>query len=341
MSVRVAINGFGRIGRLTFRVMASRASEFEVVAINDLSNPATLKQLLKYDSVHGRFAGTVEATDDALIVNGKTIKVMAERAPAKLPWGDLGVDVALESTGVFSSRSSEKGGYGDHLKAGAKKVVLSAPAKDEPDLTVVLGVNDDLLSAEHICTSNASCTTNCLAPVAKVLQDSFGLVEGLMTTIHAYTNDQNVADLLHSDPRRARAAAINMIPTTTGAAKAVGKVLPELNGKLNGFSVRVPVADGSLVDLVATVGKSVTVADVNAALRTAAEGPMRGILQYSEDPLVSSDIVGNPHSSIVDSLSTMVMPGDGGKMVKVVSWYDNEWGYASRAADLIARVAAF
>lgn len=339
MAVKVGINGFGRIGRLAFRVMAARAHEFDVVAINDLSNPATLKQLLKYDSVHGRFAGTVEAKENALVVNGKEIKILNEKAPANLPWGKMGVEVVLESTGVFTQRSSEKGGYGDHLKAGAKKVILSAPASDEPDLTVVLGVNDKMLSSRQTCLSNASCTTNCLAPVAKVLNDSFGMVEGLMTTIHAYTNDQQVVDLVHKDPRRARAAAANIIPTTTGAAKAVGKVIPELNGKLNGFAVRVPVPDGSMVDLVATLKKSVTVEEVNAALKTAAAGPMKGIMEYNEDPLVSSDIVGNPHSAIIDAQSTMTMPAKGGNMVKVVAWYDNEWGYASRTVDLIARVA--
>jgi len=340
MSVRVGINGFGRIGRLAFRVMAARQSEFEVVAINDLSDAATLKQLLKYDSVHGRFQGQVEATDNALMVNGREIKVLSERAPAKLPWKDLGVDVALESTGVFTKRSTEKGGYGDHLTAGAKKVVLSAPAKDEPDLTMVFGVNDDQLSAAHTCISNASCTTNCLAPVVKVLHDSFGIVEGLMTTVHAYTNDQRIADLVHRDPRRARAAAINIIPTTTGAARAVGKVMPDLAGKLNGFALRVPVPDGSVVDLVANLKKSVTAEEVNAALKMAAEGKMKGVLEYTEDPIVSSDIVGNAHSSILDAQSTMTMPADGGKMVKVVMWYDNEWGYASRTVDLIAKVAA-
>lgn len=339
MAVKVGINGFGRIGRLAFRVMAARASEFEVAAINDLSSPAVLKQLLKYDSVHGRFAGTVEAKEGALIVNGKEIRILSERVPANLPWGKMGVEVVLESTGVFTNRTSEKGGYGDHLKAGARKVILSAPASDEPDLTVVLGVNDKMLSPGHTCLSNASCTTNCLAPVAKVLNDSFGVVEGLMTTVHAYTNDQQVADLVHKDPRRARAAAVNIIPTTTGAAKAVGKVIPELNGKLNGFAVRVPVPDGSMVDLVATLKRSVTVEEVNAALKAAAEGAMKGIMEYSEDPLVSSDIVGNPHSAIIDAQSTMTMPAKGGNMVKVVAWYDNEWGYACRTVDLIARVA--
>ena len=340
MAVRVGINGFGRIGRLVFRVLAGRKQDFDVAAINDLSRPEALKQLLKYDSVHGRFPGRVEATDNALIVDGREIKVLSERAPANLPWKQLGVDVALESTGVFRERKSEKGGYGDHLTAGARKVILSAPAKDDPDLMVVFGVNDDQLSAGHTCISNASCTTNCLAPVVKVLHESFGLVEGLMTTVHAYTNDQHVLDLIHKDMRRARAAAANIIPTTTGAARAVGKVIPELNGKLNGFALRVPVPDGSVVDLVATLKRSVTTEEINTALKTAAEGKMRGILEYSEDPLVSSDIVGNPNSSIIDGLSTMTMPAAGGNLVKVVSWYDNEWGYACRTADLIAMAAA-
>ena len=340
MAVRVGINGFGRIGRLAYRVMAERPQDVEVMAINDLSNAAMLRQLLKYDSVHGRFPGGVEATDNALVVNGREVKVLHERAPAKLPWKDLGVDVVLESTGVFTKRKSEKGGYGDHLTAGARRVVLSAPAKDEPDLTVVLGVNDDQLTAGHTCVSNASCTTNCLAPVAKVLNDSFGIVEGLMTTVHAYTNDQSIGDFIHSDPRRARAGAINIIPTTTGAARAVGKVIPELAGKLNGFALRVPVPDGSVVDLVVTLNKSVTADQVNAALKTAAEGKMKGILEYTEDPIVSTDIIGNAHSSIVDAQSTMTMPADGGNMVKVVSWYDNEWGYAVRTIDLIVKMAS-
>ena len=340
MAVRVGINGFGRIGRLAFRAMAARPQDFEILAINDLSNISMLKQLLKYDSVHGRFAGTVEVAGDSLMVNGREIKVLAERVPAKLPWKKLGVDIALESTGVFASRKTEKGGYGDHLTAGARKVILSAPAKDDPDLMMVFGVNDDKLSPDHLCISNASCTTNCLAPVVKVLHDSFGMVEGLMTTVHAYTNDQRIADLVHSDPRRARAAAMNIIPTTTGAARAVGKVMPDLAGKLNGFALRVPVPDGSVVDVVATLKKKVTTDEVNAALRTAAEGKMKGILEYTEDPIVSSDIVGNPHSSIVDATCTMTMPGDGGNMVKVVSWYDNEWGYACRTVDLIAKAGA-
>ena len=340
MAVRVGINGFGRIGRLVFRVMAGRSDEFEIAAINDLSQPATLMQLLKYDSVHGRFPGTVEATETSLRVNGREVKVLSERAPAKLPWRAMGVSVALESTGVFTKRESDKGGYGDHLTAGAKKVIISAPTKDDPDLMVVLGVNDEQLTGSHLCISNASCTTNCLGPMVKVLNDTFGVVEGLMTTVHAYTNDQRVGDLVHSDPRRARAAAVNIIPTTTGAARAVGKVIPELNGKLNGMAFRVPVADGSVVDLVATLKRSVTAEEVNAALKKAAEGQLKGILEFCEDPLVSSDIVGNPASSIIDAACTMVMPGGGGTMVKVVSWYDNEWGYASRTADLIARVAS-
>ncbi|UCE61448.1 MAG: type I glyceraldehyde-3-phosphate dehydrogenase, partial [Phycisphaerales bacterium] len=287
-AVRVGINGFGRIGRLVFRAMAERPQEFEVAAINDLSNAAMLKHLLKYDSVHGRFPGTVEATDNALMVNGREVKVLSERAPAKLPWNDLGVTVALEATGVFAKRAGEKGGYGDHLKAGAKKVILSAPAKDDPDLSVVLGVNDDQLTAGHQCVSNASCTTNCLAPAAKVIHETFGIEDGLMTTVHAYTNDQRMVDLIHSDPRRARGGAVNIIPTTTGAARAVGKVLPALNGKLNGFALRVPVPDGSLVDLTATLKKSVTVDDINGALKTAAESKLKGILEYCDEPIVSS-----------------------------------------------------
>ena len=339
MAIRVGVNGFGRIGRLVVRVMAARSADFEIVAINDLTNVATMRQLFKYDSVHGRFDGEVEVAENALIINGKTVKVLSERSPAKLPWADLGVDVALESTGVFTKRESEKGGYGDHLKAGAKKVILSAPAKDEPDLTVVFGVNEHKISPEHKCLSNASCTTNCLAPVVKVLHESFGIVEGLMTTVHAYTNDQRVTDMVHSDPRRARAAALNIIPTTTGAARAVGKVMPEMAGKLNGFSLRVPVADGSCVDLVASLKKAASATEINGAILAAAAGPMKGILEYSDDPLVSSDIVGNPHSSIVDGLSTMTMPADGGHLVKVISWYDNEWGYSVRTADLIKLVS--
>jgi len=340
MAVKVGINGFGRIGRLAFRAMAARPGEFDILAINDLADAKALALLLKYDTVHGLFPGEVIAEGDSLIVDGKTVKVLSERSPANLPWAKMGVEVALESTGIFTSRESAKGGYGDHLKAGARKVILSAPAKDEPDLTVVFGVNEDRISPEHNCISNASCTTNCLAPVAKVLHESFGMKEGLMTTIHAYTNDQHTADQIHKDPRRARAAAQNIIPTTTGAARAVGKVIPELNGKLNGFAVRVPVPNGSCVDLVATLNKKVTAAEINTAIKAAADGPMKGILQYTEDPIVSSDIIGNDYSSIFDSLSTMTIPADGGNLVKILSWYDNEWGYSVRTADLIKLVAA-
>ena len=341
MAVRVGINGFGRIGRVAFRAMMAHEEQFDIVAVNDLAPAASLATLLKYDSTHGRYPGKISLKGDTAIqVDGDEFKVLSERSPSKLPWGDLGVDVVLESTGIFTRRSSEKGGYGDHLSAGARKVVLSAPAKDEPDYTVVLGVNDGGLTAEHKCVSNASCTTNCLAPVVKVLHDSFGLEEGLMTTIHAYTNDQNVADQIHSDLRRARAAAVNLIPTTTGAARAVGQVIPELNGKLNGFAVRVPVLNGSLVDLTARLKVSVTIDEINGAMREAAEGSLKGILSYCEDPIVSSDVIGDPRSSIFDSLSTMVMPSPSGKMIKVVSWYDNEWGYSTRTAEIIAKIAA-
>jgi glyceraldehyde 3-phosphate dehydrogenase len=337
MSVKVGINGFGRIGRITFRALAARADEFDVVAINDLGNPADLANLLKYDSVHGRFNGTVETDGSNLIVNGKTIKVCAERNPADLPWGELGVDVALESTGFFTGRASDgKPGFDSHLSAGARKVVISAPAK-EPDLTVVLGVNDSELSADHNCISNASCTTNCLAPMVKVLNDNFGLQHALMTTCHAYTNDQKVADQLHSDPRRSRAAAINIIPTSTGAAKAVGLVLPEVAGKLTGYALRVPVATGSVTDLTAVLGKDVTVDDINATMKAAADGEFKGIMEYTEDPIVSSDIIGNTHSCIFDGSFTSVV---GGTMVKVIGWYDNEFGYSSRTIDLIKKIAA-
>jgi glyceraldehyde 3-phosphate dehydrogenase len=335
--VRVAINGFGRIGRVALRAMAARPSEFEVVAINDLGKPDALGVLLKYDSVQGRFPGTVSVEGNDLVVNGKKVKVCAEKDPRSLPWKDLGVDVALESTGFFTGRSKDgKPGYDSHLEAGAKKVILSAPAKDKPDLTVVMGVNDDLLEASHKCISNASCTTNCLAPVAKVLQENFGIARGLMTTCHAYTNDQRVSDQLHDNIYRSRAAAINIIPTTTGAAKAVGEVLPALAGKLTGISLRVPVPVGSIVDLVVDVEKDVTEADINSAIKAASEGPLKGILEYTEDPIVSSDVIGNPHSSIFHAPWTMVMQK---RMVKILSWYDNEYGYSNRTADLIAKVA--
>ena len=336
MAIRVAINGFGRIGRLTFRNLMARAGEFDVVAVNDLTDNKTLATLLKYDSLHGRFAGTVDFDDENLIVNGEKIRIYEERDPAKLPWGDLNVDVVVESTGVFRSRAANgKAGYDSHLAAGAKKVIISAPAKDAPDLTCVLGVNDDQLTDDMKCVSNASCTTNCLAPVAKVLQDTFGIESGLMTTVHGYTNDQNVLDAPHPDIYRARAAAVNIIPTSTGAAEAVALVIPELKGKLTGMAMRVPVATGSVVDLTVNLSKSVTAEEVNAAMKAAAEGPLKGVLYYSEDPLVSTDIIDDPHSSIFAADQTKVINGN---MVKIVSWYDNEWGYSSRTADLIAKI---
>ena len=312
MAIKVGINGFGRIGRITFRVLAARPTEFEVVAVNDLGNPKDLAMLLKYDSVHGRFQGTIDVEGDNIIVNGRRVKVTAEKSPAALPWKAMGVDVALESTGFFTGRAKDgKPGYDSHLEAGARKVVLSAPANKDspPDLTVVMGVNDKELTAAHKCVSNASCTTNCLAPMVKVLHECFGLEHGLMTTCHAYTNDQKVADQLHADPRRARAAAINIIPTSTGAAKAVGEVMPELKGKLTGISLRVPVPTGSITDLTAVLSKSVTVADINSAMKAAADGELKNILCYTEDPIVSTDIIGDPHSCIFDSLFTTVMAG--------------------------------
>jgi len=332
MSVRVAINGFGRIGRLVFKASQMK-TDMEIVAINDLTDSKTLAHLLKYDSVHGRYPAPVKAEGEYIYAGDAKIKVLAERDPAALPWGDLGVDVVVESTGVFRKRAQIE----NHIKAGARKVVLTVPAKDEIDNTVVLGVNYDTLSAENVIVSNASCTTNCLAPIAKVLHDGFGIKRGLMTTGHSYTNDQRILDLPHSDLRRARAAAVSMIPTTTGAARAVGKVIPDLNGKLDGMAIRVPTSDGSLVDLVAELNRDVTVEEVNNAMKAAAEGPMKGILEYCEDPIVSVDIIGNDHSSIFDSLSTTVMDGN---FVKVLSWYDNEWGYSNRVVDLIQRIAA-
>ena len=325
---KVAINGFGRIGRLSFRQLLNKEG-VDIVAINDLTSVDTLAHLLKYDSIHGRFPGEVRVEGGQLVVKGKTIKVSAERNPAALPWGELGCDVVVESTGVF--RDPE--GAGKHLTAGAKKVVISAPAKGGIK-TVVLGVNDDILSDDDVILSNASCTTNCLAPMAKVLNDNFGLEKGYITTIHAYTSDQRIQDAPHSDLRRARAAAMSMIPTTTGAAAAVGLVLPELKGKLDGHAVRVPTPTGSLTDLVATLSREVTAEEVNAAMKAAAEGPMKGILEYTEDPIVSADIVGNPHSNILDAGMTSAM----GNMVKVFGWYDNEMGYSSRVADLVQRI---
>ena len=338
MSIRVAINGFGRIGRLTFRNLMSRTDEFEVVAVNDLTDNKTLATLLKYDSVHGRYPGEISFDDDSIVADGKSIKVFAERNPADLPWGDLGIDVVVESTGVFRGRAKDgKPGYDSHITAGAKKVVISAPAKDAPDLTCVLGVNDNLLTADMKCVSNASCTTNCLAPVAKVLHENFGIETGLMTTVHAYTNDQSILDLPHGDLYRARAAAANIIPTSTGAAQAVGIVIPDLNGKLTGMAMRVPVPSGSVVDLTVNLSKSTTAEEINAAIKAAADGPLKGILFYATDPLVSSDIIDDPHSSIFAADFTEVI---GDKMAKVVSWYDNEWGYSCRTADLIAKLGS-
>ncbi len=337
MTIRVAINGFGRIGRLVFRALMQRQDKVEVVAVNDITDNRTLATLLKYDSIHGRYCGTVEYDEENLIVDGKPVRALAQRDPSQLPWGELGVDVVIESTGIFRSRAADgKPGFDSHLAAGAKRVVISAPAK-EPDLTCVLGVNDDKITPEVKCISNASCTTNCLAPVAKVLNDRFGIVKGLMTTVHAYTNDQRVQDLPHKDLYRARAAALNIIPTTTGAAEAVGKVIPELNGKLTGMAFRVPVGTGSVVDLVALLEKQTTAEEINAAMKEAAEGPLQGILKYTEDPIVSSDIIDDSHSSIFAADWTKVIDGN---FVKVVSWYDNEWGYSCRTADLVERLAA-
>ena len=337
MAVKVGINGFGRIGRLVFRAMCDEPERFDIAAINDLSDADMLAYLLKYDSTQGRFPGKVVAKQDALVVNGKEIKVLAERNPAELPWGDLDVTVALESTGVFRDNKKEgKAGYDSHLDAGAKKVVISAPTKGDA-ATVVLGVNDNILTGETRCVSNASCTTNSLAPVVKVLHEKFGIVKGLMTTCHGYTSDQRILDAVHSNKTRSRAAAINIVPTSTGAAAAVGKVLPELNGKLDGFALRVPIPTGSITDLTIIVSKSTSIEEVNETIQAAAAGQMKGIIEYVTDPIVSSDVVHNPYSSIFDSNNTLVMDGD---MVKVTMWYDNEWGYSCRTADLIEKLAA-
>jgi len=330
MGVKVAINGFGRIGRLVFRA-AFGDPDVEIVGINDITDAKTLAHLLKYDSVHGIFEAPVGHTEDSIVVDGREIKVTAIKDPAQLPWKELGVDVVIEATGLFRDRANAS----KHLQAGAKKVIITAPAK-EPDITVVLGVNQEEYDpAKHNIISNASCTTNCLAPVAKVLDEKFGIVKGFMTTVHAYTNDQRILDLPHKDLRRARAAAMSMIPTTTGAAVAVGLVLPQLKGKLDGMAVRVPTPDVSLVDLVVQVEKETSVEEVNGALKAAAEGELKGILRYCDEPLVSIDFQGDPHSSIVDALSTNVM----GNMVKVLSWYDNEWGYSNRVYDLVKYIA--
>ena len=338
MAVTVGINGFGRIGRLAFRAMCEEPDRFNIVAINDLADADMLGYLLKYDSTQGPFPGKVVAQTGALVVNGQKIKILAEKDPSKLPWGDLGVQVALESTGIFTAKATDKkSGYDSHLAAGAEKVVISAPTKDEPDAIVVLGVNDHVLTAETRTVSNASCTTNSLAPVAKVLNDTFGIVKGVMTTIHAYTNDQGLVDQVHTKRTRARAAAINIVPTTTGAAKAVGKVLPELKGKLDGYALRVPVPVGSITDLTVSVAKKTSIEEVNGTVKAAADGPMKGILEFNADGIVSTDIVHNPHSSIFDACNTLVVDGD---LVKVTMWYDNEWGYSCRTADLVEKLAA-
>jgi glyceraldehyde 3-phosphate dehydrogenase len=323
---KIAINGFGRIGRLVFRALLEKEG-YEVVAINDLTDAKTLAHLLKYDSVHGVLPNTVEAKETEILVDDKSIKIYSEKDPAQLPWQDLEIDLVVESTGVF--RTKEKAGL--HLKAGAKKVIISAPAKDAVDSTIVLGVNDDVLQPEHKVVSNASCTTNCLAPIMKVITDNFQVENAFMTTVHSYTGDQRILDFPHADLRRARAAAVNIIPTTTGAAVATSKVIPALEGKIDGMAMRVPTPNGSLVDVNIVLDRQVTIEQINKLMRTAAEGEMKGILQYTEEPIVSSDIVGNPHSSIFDASLTMV----NGKSIKLISWYDNEWGYSKRVADLL------
>ena len=330
MPIRVAINGFGRIGRLVFRVMQERKG-FDIVAINDLADAKSLAHMLKYDSVHGRYPGTVVAGEGEIKVDGKSTKVLGAKDPATLPWAAMNVDFVVESTGIFTSKAECM----KHVAAGAKKVLLTVPPKDDVDAMIVLGVNDAALRKEHKIVSNASCTTNCLAPLAKVLHDAFGIERGLMTTVHAYTNDQRTADMIHKDLRRARAAAVNIIPTTTGAARAVGKVIPALEGKLDGYALRVPVPDGSVVDLTVNLSKAATVEQINAAFKAAAAGPMKGILAYTDEPIVSSDVVHDSHSSVIDGACTMV--ADGGKIAKVVSWYDNEWGYSNRVVDLIEK----
>jgi len=332
MTVRVAINGFGRIGRNFLRAAKVEGIDVDVVAVNDLTDTASLALLLRYDSVHGRFKGDVAVDGDDLVIDGRTVRVLSERDPADLPWAELGVDVAIESTGFFTSRADAS----KHLAAGARKVIISAPAKDE-DITIVMGANEgDYDPAAHHVISNASCTTNSVVPMAKVLHEAFGIEQGLMTTVHAYTGDQRLHDAPHSDPRRARAAAVSIVPTTTGAAKAASLALPALEGRLDGFALRVPIPDGSVTDLSLLLERAVTRDEVNAAMRTAADGPLRGILEYCEDPIVSIDIVGNPHSCVFDSLATMAS----GRMVKVLGWYDNEWGYSTRLAELTAYVGA-
>ena len=330
MGTKVAINGFGRIGRLVLRAIAKRGVDLEVVAVNDLTDAATLAHLLKYDSVHGVWPGEVSHTEDSLVFEGRSIQVLSAKDIHLLPWRELGVDAVIESTGLYTDRAQAA----LHVDQGARKVVISAPAKD-PDITVVLGVNDaDYDPLRHDIISNASCTTNCLAPLCKVLVDSFGIEQGFMTTVHAYTNDQRILDLPHKDLRRARAAALSVIPTSTGAARAIGLVIPELKGKLDGYALRVPVPDGSVVDLGVTLAREATAEEINAAVKEAAEGPLAGILQYTEEPIVGSDVVGNPHSAVFDSALTMVM----GRQAKLVAWYDNEWGFSNRMVDLCTRL---
>lgn len=330
--IKVAINGFGRIGRNVFKIAFDR-NDIEIIGINDLTDTKTLAHLLKYDSTQGKFDRNISITENSIIVDGKEVKVSAERNPANIPWFE-NPDVVIESTGIFRAKESAKGGYGDHIKNGAKKVILCVPAKDEIDAMIVLGVNDEIITPELECVSNASCTTNCMAPVVKILNDNFGIENGLMTTIHSYTNDQSILDGPHSDLRRARSCAVSQIPTTTGAAKAVGKVLPELNGKLDGMAMRVPTPTGSSVDLIVNLKKDTTIEEVHKVMKEAAEGPLKGILQYTEEPLVSVDIIHNPHSGIFDSGCTMLK----GRMLKTLTWYDNEWGYSNRVVDLIPRL---
>ncbi|MDX9974490.1 MAG: type I glyceraldehyde-3-phosphate dehydrogenase [FCB group bacterium] len=333
MATKIGINGFGRIGRNVFKILMDTPG-FEVVGINDLTSAKTLAHLLKYDSVSGKYSKTVTSTDDSIVVDGKTIKISAVKDPAQLPWKELGVDFVLESTGVFTKKDDCM----KHITAGAKKVLLSVPPKDAVDALIVMGVNDEILKASDQIVSNASCTTNCLAPMAKVLHENFGIKRGWMTTVHSYTNDQRVLDMPHSDLRRSRAAAVNIIPTSTGAARAVGKVLPELAGKLDGISLRVPTPNGSVVDLAVEFEKNCTKEEINAAMKAAAEGAMKGIIEYTEDPIVSSDILNNPNTCIFDALSTSVMDGN---FVKVLAWYDNEWGYSAKCVDLFKKMASF
>jgi len=330
MAIKVGINGFGRIGRLVFR-RSLELGGFDFVGINDLTDAKTLAHLLKYDSVHGRFNGEIEVDGNDLIVNGDRIKITAEKDPANLKWGELGADIVIESTGIFRTQDACM----NHINAGAKKVVLSVPPKGDIDAMIVLGVNDDILTGNEKVISNASCTTNCLAPMVKVLNDNFGIEKGFMTTVHAYTNDQRLLDLPHKDLRRARSAAVSSVPTTTGAAKAVGKIIPELNGKLDGMAIRVPTPDGSITDFVALLKKDVTSDEINSAFKEAAEGTLKGIIEYTDEPIVSADIIGNTHSNIFDSLSTLTQ----GNLVKVVGWYDNEYGYSCRVVDLVKKIA--